>query len=261
VGLTATIFPGLSEVLLQAAARPFKALLESATGVSGQIVHGGEAKSLADRLKSDRVQLGVFQGIEFAWARVANPKLEPIVLCVNQQRTLKAYLLVRAGSAFQKPADLRKKTLTLPAETREHCRVFLERKCVPASRTPKTFFKKLATSADVEEALDDVVDGNVQAALVDGLAWASYRKAKAGCARRLRVLLESEPFPCAVIACQKGRFDPDRVQRFRDGLVGARNSARGRQLLDFVRITGFETVGADYERLLTGIVKSYPPPA
>jgi ABC-type phosphate/phosphonate transport system substrate-binding protein len=261
VGLTATIFPGLSETMLKAAALPFKSLLESATGVTGQIVMGGDARGLADKMKADKVQLGVYQGIEFAWARVSNPKLEPIVLCVNQQPTLKAYLLVRSTARYKGPADLRGKTLSTPAESREHCNVFLSRKCVPASSTPKKFFKKIALAGDVEEALDEVVDGNAQVALVDGLAWASYRKAKAGCAKRLRVLLESEPFPCAVIACQKGRFEPERVQRFRDGLVGAGSSPRGRQLLNFLRITGFEAVPADHDRLLNSIVKSYPPPA
>jgi ABC-type phosphate/phosphonate transport system substrate-binding protein len=261
VGLTTTIFPGLSEAMLKAAARPFKSLLESATGVTGEIVQGGDSRGLADKLKSDRVQLGVFQGIEFAWARVSNARLEPIVICANQQRTLKALLVVRSASGFKSPGDLAGKILTEPAETREHCKVFLERKCVPASSTVKKFYKKVVLACDVEEALDEVVDGNAQAALVDALAWASYRRAKAGCARKLRVLLESDIFPCAVIACQKDRFEPERVQRFRDGLIGSRNSPRGRQLLEFLRITGFEAIPSDYDQLFASIVKSYPPPA
>ena len=69
----------------------------------------------------------------------------------------------------------------------------------------------MTTSTDVEEALDDVIDGKAEAALIDGLAWESYCSAKPGCARRLRVLLSSEAFPSAVIACQKGRFDADLV--------------------------------------------------
>jgi ABC-type phosphate/phosphonate transport system substrate-binding protein len=261
VGLTATIFPGMTAALLQAAARPFKTLLESSTGFKGQIVQGGVARALAKKLKDDRVQLGVFQGIEFAWARVSNPRLEPIVICANHGQTLRAYLLVRSSSKFKKPADLHGNTLSLPAETREHCKVFLERKCLPASSTPKKFFKKVQLSGDVEEALDDLVDGTVQAALVDGLAWSEYRRVKSGAARKLRVLLSSEPFPCAMIAYQSGRFEAEQVQRFREGLIAARDSRRGRQLLQFLRISGFESVPADYDRLLASIVKAYPPPA
>jgi ABC-type phosphate/phosphonate transport system substrate-binding protein len=261
VGLSSTIFPGMSEVLLAAAARPFRSLLESATGVSGQIVQGGDARVLAKKLEEDRVQLGVFQGIEYAWARVHNPKLEPIVICCNEEQTLKAYLIVKASSKYKAPADLQSKVLTMAPETREHCKVFLERRCVPASTAPKKFFKKLAVADDVEEALDDVVDGKAAAALIDGLPWSSYRKSKPGCARALRVLEASEPFPCGVIACQAGKFDAAQLQRFRGGLMSAKDTSRGKQLLKFLRISGFEPMPGSYEQLLTSIVKAYPPSA
>src|SRR5262245_57588441 len=69
VGLTETIFPGLSDAMLEMAAKPFHALLEAATGVSGTVIQGGPPRDLALKLKKNDVQLGVFQGIEFAWAR------------------------------------------------------------------------------------------------------------------------------------------------------------------------------------------------
>jgi ABC-type phosphate/phosphonate transport system substrate-binding protein len=260
VGLTWTIFPGQSGKKLEKAARPFRSLLEDSTGFKGQMVLGGEARSLADKLKAGEVQLGVFQGIEFAWARISNPKLEPVVLCVNGPRTVRAYLLVRAASKFKKPADLRGKTLARAEETRAHCNVFLRRKAIPEDSTPKKFFRKIKTTKDAEEALDELVDGTVQAALVDGLAWSEYRKVKSGAARKLRVLLSSEPFPCGMIACQSGHFSAAQMKRLRDGLLAARDGKRGRQLLQQLRMTGFKTVTDDYERLLTSIVKTYPPP-
>jgi ABC-type phosphate/phosphonate transport system substrate-binding protein len=259
VALTGSIFPGLSGTVLEAAARPFKSLVESALGMRGRIVPGGSACTLARKLKEDRVQVGVFQGIEFAWGRQTNPELEPLVICVNQRRTLRAMLLTRAGSSIKKPADLRHKTLAMPSETYEHCRVFLQKKCTD-SVPSKKFFKKTLTTADVEEALDDVVDGRAQAALIDGLAWESYCTAKPGCAKRLRVLLSSEPFPCAVIACQKGRFSDDLVRRFRRAMVRARDDRRGRRLLEFLRLSGFEEVPDDYDQLFTSIGRTYPAP-
>jgi ABC-type phosphate/phosphonate transport system substrate-binding protein len=260
LGLTNSVFPGLSEKRLQEAARPFRSLFETSTGFTGPVAHGGDPKSLAEKLKQDKVQLGVFQGIEYAWARTWDPKLQPIVICVNQKRTLDAHLIVRANSAFKKPADLRGKVLVLPEESREHCNVFLRRKCISDDSTPKKFFKKVDKAADVEEALDDVVDGKAQATVVDGLAWSSYRAAKPGAAKRLHVLLASEQFPATVVACQSGRFSAAQLKRIRDGLIGARRTAKGKQLLEQLRLTGFEAVPADYERLVSDIVKAYPPP-
>src|SRR5262249_15072408 len=188
------------------AAKPFRSLLEQATGVSGTVVQGGKAGELAAKLKKDEVQLGVFQGVEFAWAKAANPKLEPLVICVNHSRTLRAYLIVRASDKVAKVADLKGKTMILPTETREHCRAFLECKCVTGNAKSTQFYKAVKTAADVEEALDEVCDGNATATVVDGLAWASYKKGKPGCAKKLRVLEASESFPTSVVACQSGRF-------------------------------------------------------
>jgi ABC-type phosphate/phosphonate transport system substrate-binding protein len=260
VGLTDTLFPGLSGALLQAATRPFKTLLESALGTAGRIVLAGDERKLADRLNQNKVQFGIFQGVEFAWARLSNPRLEPIALCVRQQRELKAYLLVAAGSAFKKPAELRGKVLAVPDQTRHHCQVFLRRRCVPEPGTPEAFYKKVVNCADVEEALDEVVDGRAQAAVVDGLAWTSYRTAKPGAAAKLRVLLPSETFPCAVIACQTGRYSAAELRRFRDSLVTVGNSRRGRRLLELLRLSRFEAIPADYDRLLKAIATAYPVP-
>lgn len=260
VGLTNTIFPGVSDSWLATAAKPFKTLMEQATGVNGSvIVQGGSAFSLGSKLKKDEAQLGVFQGIEFAWARVRNPQLEPIVLCVNQARTVKANLIVRTSWSGKKPADLEKKTLILPAETREHCHAFLERKCVPASSTPKKFFQTIRKAGDVEEALDEVVDSNATAALVDALAWSSYQKGKPGCAKKLRVLAASEAFPVGIVGCQQGKFSKEQLRRFREGLIDARNSTTGKKMLAFLRLTTFEAIPSDYDDLLTSIAKSYPP--
>src|SRR5437016_1370496 len=57
VGLTATIMPGMTDVLLAAASRPFRSLLESATGLTGEVMQAGDARGLADKLKQDKVQL------------------------------------------------------------------------------------------------------------------------------------------------------------------------------------------------------------
>lgn len=256
VGLTATIFPGLSDAMLATAAKPFRSLLEEATGTKGTVLQGGTPKELAGKLEDGEVQLGVFQGIEFAYARQSNAKLEPIVICVNKVRTLEALYIVSATFKGTNPSDLKKTTLSVPAETREHCKAFARHHCAPA--TPKEFFETLATAGDAEEALDEVADGGATAALVDGQAWAAFKKSKPGRAKKLRVLLASEPFPVSVVACQSGKFSATQLSRFREGLIAAKDTARGKKMLEFLRLTGFEAAPDDYERQLTAVAKAYP---
>jgi hypothetical protein len=50
------------------------------------------------------------------------------------------------------------------------------------------------------------------------------------------------------------------LERFREGMIAAKDTTRGRQLLELCRITRFEAPPADYEHMLTEIAKAYPPP-
>ena len=53
--------------------------MEAQTGVPGQMVMGGDARNLSQRLQSNHFQLGVFQGVEFAWAQQECPELKPLI--------------------------------------------------------------------------------------------------------------------------------------------------------------------------------------
>ncbi len=260
VGLVGTLFRDTPAPLVQVVLKPFKSLLESQTGVTGQIVAGGDADSLGQQLKEDKVQLGVFHGVEFAWARQKNPTLKPLLIAVNHHRFLRAFLVVRQDSKASCCGDLQGHALAMPRLSREHCRLFLERRCCLPGETPETTFKPLTISVDPEEALDAVVDGTAQAALVDEVELEAYQKLKPGRAAKLKKLVESERFPCAVVAYNEGRLPESQLKVFREGMIASKKNRRGKELLEMCRITGFEAVPTDYEQTLTDIVKAYPPP-
>ena len=260
VGLVGSLFRDTPEPLMQVMMRPFKSLLESQTGVSGEIVAGGDALHLGRRLKDDEVQLGVFHGFEFAWARQKMPGLKPLLLAVAERGCLRAHLVVRTDSKLADAKELRGQAVALPRIGREHCRLFLERRVAAPGTQPEKCFHPLATPADPEEALDAVLGGGVQAAVVDGAALRSYAKLKPGCAAKLKTLVESESFPCAVVAYFPGTLPEALLERFRDGMIAARSTSRGQQLLELCRIRGFEEIPADYEQTLAAIAKAYPPP-
>lgn len=48
---------------------PFRALAKSCTGLDCDLGFGGDAFPLAERLARGKLELGIFQGIEFAWVR------------------------------------------------------------------------------------------------------------------------------------------------------------------------------------------------
>jgi ABC-type phosphate/phosphonate transport system substrate-binding protein len=209
----------------------------------------------------DKVQLGVFHGIEFAWARLRYPELRPLVIAINQQRYLKACLIVRADSTVANFGDLKDKVLALPQQSRDHSHLFLRQRCLEYKKEPASFFAKITSPANAEDALDEVVDGTVQASVVDSLSLDCYKRRKPGRFAKLKTAQPSEQFPAAVVVFRPGILDEAMLTRFREGMLNANRTALGRQLMTLWKLTGFEQVPADYDQNLIDIAKVYPPPA
>jgi ABC-type phosphate/phosphonate transport system substrate-binding protein len=260
IGMVHSLFRDVPAPLVQVLMRPFAALMEAQTGMTGRLVEGGDALALGRQLADDKVQLAVFHGFEFAWARQQYNALRPLVIAVNQERHLRALLLVRDDCKATRLADLKGTTLALPRGSREHCHLFLERRCQHNGGKPTELFARTTTPANAEDALDDLVDNDVQAAVIDQVAFDCFKRRKPGRAAALRVLLRSEVFPAAVIAYRPGALSDESLDRFRDGMLSANKNATGRQLLTLWKLTAFEPVPEDYDDTLAGILKAYPPP-
>jgi ABC-type phosphate/phosphonate transport system substrate-binding protein len=260
IGLASSLFHDAPDSLVKVLARPMLSLMETQTGLTGQLMPSAAADDLAKQLQDNRTHLAVFHGFEFAWARIKYPELKPLIVVVSQQPVLSALLVVKAKCEATCPADLKGQVLALPRVSREHCRLFLERTCCDG-KPPRSFFGKITTPSDAEDALDDVIDEQAQAAIVESLALENYRKKKAPKrAAQLKVLVKSEAFPAGVIAYHEGGLPAETLRSFRDGMIKAHESARGKELLNMCRINCFAAVPDDYDQQLTNIAKVYPPP-
>jgi ABC-type phosphate/phosphonate transport system substrate-binding protein len=259
VGIIKSMFRDTPPALVQFVMNPFKKLLEHETGMAGEIVTGGDAEQLGAQLADDKVQLGVFQGIEFAWARLKNPKLMPLIIAVNKDTSVKAAVVVRGDNKVEVVGDLHGQDIALPRMSREHCHLFLQRRCAKPGEAPEKSFRKVTTPPTVEDALDDVVDNIVQAAVIDTSSLDAYKASKPGRAGKLKVLLQSEPFPCGIVAYNPGVLDEATLAKIKAGLVNAGRTPQGKNFFEMVRITGFKTVPDNYEQLFKDIAKAYPP--
>jgi ABC-type phosphate/phosphonate transport system substrate-binding protein len=259
LGLVGSLFREVPSPLVLFAMQPFKAYLEDQMKVKSELLASGDPVELGRELRLDQVHLGVFHGVEFAWAKRRYPTLKPLFIAVNGVAELRAHLIVKQGGAGNL-ADLKKKSLVIPYRTREHCWMFLERRCVPAGKKPSEQYRIRKLSSP-DYALDQVGEGSAAAALIDGADWDAYRKAYPGPASKLQPLLTSEPLPCAVVAYHDKQLDPKLLERFQDGMINANKTPEGRKMLDVMRITHFAKVPDDFDKQLEAAAKAYPPPA
>jgi ABC-type phosphate/phosphonate transport system substrate-binding protein len=260
IGMVNSLFRDTPEPMVMALMKPFGALMESQTGLKGQLVPAGAAESLGQQLAEDKVQLAVFHGFEFAWARQRYPELQPLMIAVNQKRHLRAHLVVNCDCQATGLADLKGRILAIPRRTREHCHLFLHRQCQECGQELSRLFAQITTPASAEEALDDLVDNTVQAAVIDGVALECYQRRKPARYTRLKTLHVSEVFPAGVVAYRQGALGEATLRRFREGMLAANRTPIGRQLMTLWMLTAFEPIPADYEETLANIVKTYPPP-
>ena len=260
LGLVKSLFREIPAGLVLFGLQPFKTYLEAEMEVHSELVAGGDPFELAEDLKKGKLHLGVFHGIEFAWAKQRYEQLKPLFIAVNGEPSLSAHVLVRKDSKYRTIADLQGRVLIVPGRTREHCWMFLERRCVKPGTKPQSFYSKLFRMADVFQAMDQVQAGRATAVLADGADWDAFQKLQPEKAANLRPLLSSEPLPCALLACWEGALDDKLLAKFTNGMLNAHKSDKGRELLKVMRITGFQAVPEDFDKQLQAAAKAYPPP-
>jgi len=261
IGIMNSMLQDIPKALADRMLKPFQNLVEAQTGLRSQVLAADEADLLGRNIVEKEIHIGVFHGIEFAWARQKYPELKPLVVARSEQRQLRACLVVRQESDVANLGDLQGKSLARPCQGREHCRLLVDRHCHQCGLALKAYFSQITTPDNQEDALDDVVDNVVQATVVDGRAFDSFRERKPGRWAKLKVVYESEAFPSLVVAHKPKVLDAATLQRIISGLLKANQTRPGAHMLAFIGINGFKAVPSDYETSLATIVKAFPPPS
>jgi ABC-type phosphate/phosphonate transport system substrate-binding protein len=237
-----------------------KAFIKQETGMENEVVRPKDWREQAERMAKGDLQLGVFQGFEYAWAREKYPKLKPLALAVNVYTYPVGYVVARRDGPAKTFRDLQGQSLALPATGQRSLRLFLERQSQSAGKQPDAFFSGITMPDNVEDALDDVVDRKVGAAVVDRAALEAYKRRKPGRFKQLKEVARSSPFLPPLVAYQGGALDDATRERFRSALLRANRREKGQTLLTLFRLTGFVAPPKDFDQVLARTRKAYPPP-
>ncbi|MGL4555584.1 MAG: phosphate/phosphite/phosphonate ABC transporter substrate-binding protein [Gemmataceae bacterium] len=259
LGLIGSLFREIPAGLVLFAMQPFKDYLDGELGVQSKLIASGDPFEVARDLRDGKIHVAVYHGTELAWAQERYPQVKPLFIAVNGDPVLTAHLIVRKASPYRTVADLKDRSLAIPARTREHCWMFLERRCVKPGMKPSRFYASLRRTFTPDETLNQVAAGHTPAALIDGGDWAAYQAENPARADKLRPLLSSEPLPCALVACWDGLLDDGLIAKFRNGMLTAARSEKGRELLKVMRVTGFQPVPENFDKQLAAAAKAYPP--
>lgn len=234
--------------------------IQDETGMKNEIDRQSDWRELAEKMAKGELHVGVFQGFEFAWAKEKYPELRPLALAVNVHPYLVVHVVTKANNPATGVAELKGQSVTIPIENQPVLRLYLDRQTKDGGK-PESFFSKVNTDQNVEDALDDVVDGVVTAAVADQAGLEAFRRRKPARFKQLKQVAHSASLPPVVIAVYGKVLDQTTRDRFTQGLIGANKKEAGETMLTLFKLTGFQAPPSDFEKVLTEARKAYPPPA
>src|SRR6478672_2454141 len=98
IGMLNSMFKDVKPAMFNALAKPFYSLVETQTGLKSELQLVPSADELRVQLDAGKIQFGVFHGFEFAWMKLKQPALQPLMLAAPQHRPLRVYLVVHSSS-------------------------------------------------------------------------------------------------------------------------------------------------------------------
>jgi ABC-type phosphate/phosphonate transport system substrate-binding protein len=261
IGTSGTLSPAGSDE--KEALRSLQSFIKDETSFANEIIREKDWQELAEKMAKGELHLGVFKGYEYAWAQEKHPELKPLALANTGSRPdrpyIEVYVVTRRDNPAKDFAGLQGQSLALPNTGQPEPRLFVARQCQAQGKTLNAFFAKVTSPNDVEEALDNVVDGVVQAAVADRTSLEAYKGRKPGRFKTLHQVAHSEPLPPPVVAYYNQVLDQATLKRFQQGLLNASKSDRGQTLLTLFRLTDFAKVPGDFDQVLAETRKTYPP--
>lgn len=257
IGLLQPMFKDVPQALINAAAKPFEAMIKSKTGMKGTLQMVPDYKELAESIKAGKIDVAVFHGFEYAWVK-DTPGLQPLVVAVPNCGTVQACLVVNKKSEAKTPACLKGACVLMPKGTKAHCAMYLEhlRGTLPSAECCQAKREEVG----VEEALFALGGGKADAALVDISALKALETNYPGCYRQLRVLAESKPLPAAVVVYRDGSLNSETVKKLREGLLDCVKSSEGYAFTVFWQLKGFAEVSPAYNSQVKNCLENYPAP-
>lgn len=260
LGMLATMFRSRKTAAFAALRGPFSAVVESQTGLHYKLMLLPSVDEMRRQLADGTLELGLCHGFEFAWMKQAEPRIRPLMIVAPAHVPLKGFVVVTESSSAAALADLRGTKVAIPNGIHQTARLFAERQCHCANANSQDFFREISTPVNSETALHNLYEGNVQAAIVDTSGLKCFEERYPARFKRLRILIESAPFPMSVVAIRDGGIELSVLRQFQAGMLNAKSSIVGRQLLGLMQSGGFEPIPADFDRQLEDVLREFPPP-
>lgn len=254
VALLESVFAGQDRARVVEQIKPFAEIIQKDTGTKAVFDVMSLAQMEGD-FKSGKVQLAILTGLEYAWLHAENKDAQALLVASIDTGATRTVVVTKQDDVAKELKDLSGASVAVPDRVPYLTEYYLKKQTGQAY--DKAF--KLAKSGNVDETLEQVLDGKARAAIVTGAGLDVFKERKGPArAKKLKTIHESPDFPQATVMYNEKHADKAALEKFRNALLKSTEKPEGARVLTLFRLKGFEAVPENFEKLVTETAKAFP---
>lgn len=253
VALLESVFVGQDRDKVVEQIKPFAEIIKKDTQ-SDAIFDVMSFEQAEKEFKAGTVQLVILTGLEFAWMHAAVPEAKALLVASIDAGATRTVVVTKQEDAAKELKDLLGATVAVPDKM-----PFISQQCLKTALTqPLEKAFKLVKSGNVDETIEEVLDGKARAAVITGAGMDVFKERKPGRFKKLKPLYESVDFPPTTVMYNDKNTDKEALAKFKDALLKSYDKPEGARVLTLYKLKGFEVVPDGFEKKAEEIAKAFP---
>jgi ABC-type phosphate/phosphonate transport system substrate-binding protein len=254
VALLDSIFAGQDREKVIEQIKPFADIVKKDTGTDA-IFDVMTYAQMEKEFKAGKVQLVILSGLEFAWMQASSPDAKPLLVASIDAGSTRTVVVTKQGDVAKELKDLNGEKLAIPDKIPFISSQVLKKEA--GQDAEKAF--KLVKTGNVDETLEDVIDGKSRGAIVTGAGVDVFRERKGGrFDKKLKVVFQSADLPPTTVMYSDKFADKKGLEKFREALIKANDKPEGNRVLTLYKLKGFEPVPESFAKQVADASKLYP---
>ena len=254
VALLESVFTGQDRARVLEQIKPFSDIIQKDTATEA-VFDVMSLEQMETEFKTGKVQLVILTGLEYSWIHQQDKEALALLVASIDPGTTKTVIVTKQTDAATELKDLLAASMAVPDRVPFLTQFYLKKQT--GQPMDKAF--KLIKSGNVDETIEDVLDGKARGAIVTAAGSDVFKERKGPArAKKLKVVHESPEFPQATVMYHDKYADKGALEKFKKALLTSTEKPEGARVLTLFKLKGFETVPDHYEKLVAETAKAFP---
>lgn len=253
VALLESVFAGQDRDKVVEQIKPFADIIQKDTKTEAvfDVMSLPQAET---EFKTGKIQLVILTGLEYAWLQAGNPEAKALLVASTDEGTTRTVVVTKESDVAKDLKELSGAKLAIPDRVPFVSQYYLE--STLGQPLEKAF--QIKKAGNVDDTLEEVLDGNARAAIVTGAGMEVFKERKPGRFKKLKAVHTSIDFPPATVMYHEKYADKDALAKFKDALLKSNEKPEGARVLTLYKLKGFEVVPAGFEQKVQEVAKAFP---